>query len=211
MAPGIRHIAAVVVAVVVVIVSGSRVSGRRYVVGDDVGWTTGVNYSLWTAGKSFYVGDSLYFDYLREDHDVLQVGYEDYKTCTVSSTMTNYTEGGSIVELPSVGIFYFVCSLGDHCLEGQKLQVSVYMHPLANIPPPSSFGPNTMNQYLPSTDTSSSLPSFVFSWACPPLLVVDDRWMAGALWWYVASCGLADLVIGCVFVAPFAGSIGSYW
>ncbi len=30
-----------------------------YTVGDSTGWTTGVDYSTWTSGKTFVVGDSL--------------------------------------------------------------------------------------------------------------------------------------------------------
>eukprot|EP00250_Pteridium_aquilinum_P032301 c45471_g1_i1 orf=139-432(+) len=87
------------VVLLVVWLTAQSVCGRRYVVGDETGWSTGFNYSLWSASKSFFVGDSLYFDYIEADHNVLQVGYEDYKTCTVTATIANYTEGGSTVEL----------------------------------------------------------------------------------------------------------------
>lgn len=30
-----------------------------YVVGDDAGWKLGVNYTTWTEGKQFYLGDRL--------------------------------------------------------------------------------------------------------------------------------------------------------
>ncbi|ONK74145.1 uncharacterized protein A4U43_C03F3230 [Asparagus officinalis] len=37
-----------------------------YTVGGSQGWTTGVDYSSWTAGKTFKVGDNLVFSYAPE-------------------------------------------------------------------------------------------------------------------------------------------------
>ena len=34
-------------------------SAKTYVVGDDAGWDTGVDYDAWARGKKFKVGDTL--------------------------------------------------------------------------------------------------------------------------------------------------------
>lgn len=45
--------------VVALLVLPSAVFATQYVVGDDQGWNSGVDYYAWVEGKTFHVGDSL--------------------------------------------------------------------------------------------------------------------------------------------------------
>lgn len=45
--------------VIALIVFPSMVLATEYVVGDDEGWNSGVDYYAWLDGKTFYVGDVL--------------------------------------------------------------------------------------------------------------------------------------------------------
>ncbi|KAH7442808.1 hypothetical protein KP509_02G003300 [Ceratopteris richardii] len=176
-----RKLCRLLMMAMVIIGSAKGANGRRYVVGADQGWDTGFNYSEWTSGKAFFVGDSLYFDYFREDHNVVQVDFEGFTTCNITNSIATYTAGRSTVELDREGTFYFVCSLGDHCLEGQRLQVSVLAKPA--IPPsPDFLGPSSaLNQNVPSSAASLSF-AFCFlqfnSFISPPVLVLVIGWFS---------------------------------
>ncbi|XP_057503760.1 blue copper protein-like [Actinidia eriantha] len=54
-----------------------------YNVGESSGWTVGVDYTNWTSGKTFMVGDSLVFNY-GSGHTVDEVSGSDYNTCTAA-------------------------------------------------------------------------------------------------------------------------------
>jgi hypothetical protein len=47
------------VAAVAALLPATTSAATAYVVGDDDGWDTGVDYSAWLEGKEFVVGDTL--------------------------------------------------------------------------------------------------------------------------------------------------------
>ncbi|KAL4332206.1 hypothetical protein GQ457_07G020690 [Hibiscus cannabinus] len=95
-----------------------------YTVGDTSGWTTGVDYSTWTQGKTFKVGDILVFNY-PSFHTVDEVSSSDYSTCTVGNAIRSDNSGATTVTLKTAGTVYFICGATGHCANGMKLAVKV--------------------------------------------------------------------------------------
>ncbi|KAA3453579.1 blue copper protein-like [Gossypium australe] len=95
-----------------------------YTVGDASGWTTGFDYSTWTQGKTFKVGDTLVFKY-PTFHTVDEVSSSDYSTCTVGNAIRSDNSGSTTVTLKAAGTHYFICGVVGHCGNGMKLAVKV--------------------------------------------------------------------------------------
>ncbi|KAB2031088.1 hypothetical protein ERO13_D05G267900v2 [Gossypium hirsutum] len=95
-----------------------------YTVGDTSGWTTGIDYSTWTQGKTFKVGDTLVFKY-PTFHTVDEVSSSDYSTCTVGNAIRSDNSGSTTVTLKAAGTHYFICGVVGHCGNGMKLAVKV--------------------------------------------------------------------------------------
>ncbi|GMI82816.1 hypothetical protein HRI_001950900 [Hibiscus trionum] len=139
---------------------------KDYTVGDASGWTTGVDYSTWTSGKTFKVGDSLVFNY-PSSHTVDEVSSSDYSTCTVGNAITTDNSGATTVALKKAGTHYFICGVVGHCANGMKLAVKVE----SGSAPPSNDKPST-------TTTSTTKPSDSSSWSLSPLIAVVTTWVA---------------------------------
>ncbi|KAL3630777.1 hypothetical protein CASFOL_023761 [Castilleja foliolosa] len=111
--------------------------GTEYMVGDDVGWRLGVDYSLWAQGKDFHVGDTLVFKYYPGAHNVMEVNVTDFQNCASSNVSTvPFTSGVDVVHLTNPGKKGYICSIGEHCSGGMKLVITVSS---ANGPTPALF------------------------------------------------------------------------
>ncbi|CAL8997433.1 unnamed protein product [Prunus brigantina] len=119
-----------------------------YTVGDSSGWTSGVDYSTWTSGKTFAVGDSLVFNY-GSGHTVDEVSGSDYKTCTVGNSITSDSSGATTIPLKAAGTRYFICAVVGHCGMGMKLSVNV-------VGSGSTAAPSTKGSPSPATSGSNS-------------------------------------------------------
>ncbi|KAH7849958.1 hypothetical protein Vadar_025636 [Vaccinium darrowii] len=95
-----------------------------YTVGDSSGWAMGVDYSTWTSGKTFTVGDSLVFNY-GSGHTVDEVSGSDYNSCTVGNAINTDSSGATTASLKTAGAHYFICGVTGHCGNGMKLSVTV--------------------------------------------------------------------------------------
>ncbi|KAI3442798.1 Phytocyanin domain-containing protein, partial [Psidium guajava] len=139
-----------------------------YTVGDTAGWVIGTDYTTWTSGKTFLVGDSLVFNY-GGGHSVDEVTRSDYGACTVGTAISTDSSGATTIPLKTAGTHYFICGAAGHCSGGMKLAVTVK----AGSSPPSTSGgspaattpttsspPSTTNTTTttPTTTTSSSTP-----------------------------------------------------
>ncbi|KAK1301915.1 hypothetical protein QJS10_CPB12g01186 [Acorus calamus] len=102
-----------------------RSSATVYTVGDDSGWSAGVNYDDWSSGKSFRVGDSLVFSYGAGVHTLSEVSAADYSSCSTSNSINTDSSGSTTITLKSPGTRYFICSVPGHCTGGMKLSVTV--------------------------------------------------------------------------------------
>ncbi|RDY01656.1 Uclacyanin-3, partial [Mucuna pruriens] len=127
------------------------VFGTNYNVGDSSGWNLGVDYSTWSAGKTFHVGDTVckslqLFLCLSEtmftydsNHALDEVNESGYSSCSSSNAIKNYQDGNTTIALTSTGKRYFLCPKPSHCQGGMKLQINVVA---ANSTPPSGTPPS---------------------------------------------------------------------
>ncbi|XP_060206550.1 cucumber peeling cupredoxin-like [Lycium barbarum] len=137
-----------------------------HVVGDNMGWIIPSNgaaaYINWAAGKTFRVGDTLVFNFMTNQHDVLQVQKTSFDGCNSQNAIGNpIMTGPANVTLDSAGDHYFICTFGRHCQNGQKLAITVSSTgtPGANPPTPFAAGPSGANSPNPSNPTTPTVPS----------------------------------------------------
>ncbi|KAL3655649.1 hypothetical protein CASFOL_000045 [Castilleja foliolosa] len=99
-----------------------------YMVGDDVGWRLGVDYSAWACWL---------FKYYPGAHNVVEVNETDYRNCVSSNVSTiPLTSGVDVVHLMTPGTKGYICSIGEHCAAGMKLAITVSS---SNSPNPAPF------------------------------------------------------------------------
>ncbi|CAL9093428.1 unnamed protein product [Musa textilis] len=111
----------------------------NYTVGEGDGWHPDYNYTAWTYGKMFMVGDNLVFNYKQGAHNVMQVGGPDYKACNKSAVAINtFSSGSDVVPLDGQGKRWYICGFADHCSKGQRLVVNVMPASVSPASPPSS-------------------------------------------------------------------------
>ncbi|KAK6263695.1 hypothetical protein QUC31_011841 [Theobroma cacao] len=99
-----------------------------YKVGDSAGWTilgNGQDYHDWAATNKFFVGDTLFFEYNTQFHNVKQVNVEDFKSCNPDNPIATYVDGSDNITLKSSGEYYFLCGFPGHCQAGMKLHITV--------------------------------------------------------------------------------------
>ncbi|OAE25320.1 hypothetical protein AXG93_4620s1340 [Marchantia polymorpha subsp. ruderalis] len=121
--------------------------GEVFAVGGAAGWRVPqsgkVNYTEWASMLStLNVGDTLLFTYPTGEHNVVQVGEEDFGRCKAISPIATYTDGQTLVNLPKEGRYHFMCSFPRHCLLGQKFMVDVVV-PSFRAPAPAPLSGNS--------------------------------------------------------------------
>ncbi|KAI5071401.1 hypothetical protein GOP47_0013652 [Adiantum capillus-veneris] len=160
------------------------VVGDDHIVGANHGWQVpaeagvDLNYSTWATNETFYLGDFISFHYQKGLHTVYEVNRSVYESCdfgnggspsaeelwgggvaaTIDKTSVIHnwsTKGGrSIVPLNESRVYYFACGVGQHCLQGMKVAVSV-------LPTTSSNSPLSAQQqssnYYPHSSSSPAL------------------------------------------------------
>ncbi|KFK39096.1 hypothetical protein AALP_AA3G200500 [Arabis alpina] len=99
--------------------------GIEHIVGDSNGWELFTNYTNWTQGREFHVGDVLVFNYASDEHNVIQVNSTAYANCGRDNYTSIYTKGNDTISISEVGELWFICGVGDHCENGQKLNINV--------------------------------------------------------------------------------------
>ncbi|XP_031503142.1 uclacyanin-2-like [Nymphaea colorata] len=100
------------------------ISATDYTVGDASGWTLGVDYNNWVAGKTFKVGDRLVFTY-GSSHTVDEVNQAGYTSCSSSSPISSASDGNTTITLKTAGTHYFICATPGHCQQRMKVQIPV--------------------------------------------------------------------------------------
>ncbi|KAK9022620.1 hypothetical protein V6N11_002867 [Hibiscus sabdariffa] len=125
--------------------NGSVEASKQFTVGDHIGWRQPSSnnsdvYTLWATSKRFHVGDSLSFEYDRND-SVLVVDKWDYYHCNSNNPIYSFNDGSNVVNLDRPGSFYFISGILDHCKNGEKLMIQVMgLHQRAE-PPPATANP----------------------------------------------------------------------
>ncbi|XP_073015900.1 blue copper protein-like isoform X2 [Primulina eburnea] len=130
-----------------------------YTVGDEMGWDiprdASVSYVNWASGKTFSVGDILVFNFVTNQHDLVQVTRASYDACDDDNEIGSIiTTGPANVTLITTGDHYYICTFGRHCEAGQKLAITVGSSTPGIANPPTTAPPTT-----PATPSpASSLP-----------------------------------------------------
>lgn len=149
-----RSPASVVVLLFAMAVMVPQVSGRRLIVGGNMGWSAGVNYTVWASKQPFYFGDWLFFVYDRNQMNVLEVNQTDYESCNSDHPLHNWTTGAGrdVVPLNVTRRRYFISGKG-FCFSGMKLSVKV-----EKPPPPPKAAPEKSNAVMSSYRSQFVLP-----------------------------------------------------
>ncbi|CAN6892571.1 unnamed protein product [Brassica oleracea] len=98
--------------------------GANHTVGDSSGWELLTNYTNWTEGREFHVGDVLVFNYNKDQHNVMQVNSTAYADCGRDNYISLFTNGNDSIIISEVGEHWFICAMYDHCENGQKLSIN---------------------------------------------------------------------------------------
>ncbi|KAJ4953048.1 hypothetical protein NE237_029880 [Protea cynaroides] len=133
-----------------------------YVVGDSLGWTIPLNglitYSTWATGKTFMVGDTLWFDFTTGIHDVAEVSKASFEACDGTRTIGSVINTSPArITLSTIGEHYFICSFIGHCSFGQKLAIKVIAASAPSYPPPYS-PPTFISPMISMTPKASIAP-----------------------------------------------------
>ncbi|CAN1765343.1 Blue copper protein [Linum perenne] len=112
------------------------VMATEFIVGDAQGWNVSVgDYGKWAAGKNFFVGDVLVFNYDKSKDSVIIVkSGPDFQNCIpLGSNILN--SGNDKVVLDTGGKWWFISGVASHCVESnQKLVVTVEGAPSPQSP-----------------------------------------------------------------------------
>ncbi|CAN0910321.1 FAH [Linum grandiflorum] len=148
-----NHSAAAAIAVVVAVVAaaasllGAAEGQMHHVVGGDRGWELATDLASWLDGRTFRVGDRIWFAYSAAEGGVYELRTkEEYYTCDSTNPIKMYTDGLNSVHLTGEGVRYFVSSNTSSCKEGLKLHVEVLPQ-----------GISKENDQIATTVSSSSL------------------------------------------------------
>ncbi|CAH1452549.1 unnamed protein product [Lactuca virosa] len=146
-----------------------------HVVGNALGWNIPPNgpsaYTTWASTQTFRVGDVLLFNFITGFHNVAEVPKAAYGPCTTSNTISIATTGPARVTLNAPGTHYYICTVGTHCQNGQKLTINVSAisttpSPTATPASPAPVSPPTDSTILqppsPSFDPSFTSVAFIF-------------------------------------------------
>ncbi|XP_022151645.1 cucumber peeling cupredoxin-like [Momordica charantia] len=134
---------------------------KVHVVGDATGWKVPdapTFYSDWAAKNTFAIGDSLTFNFAANQHDVLEITKESFEACGSEDDALDkvMTTSPVTVKLTKAGDHYFMCTVGKHCLAGQKLSVTVGAGG-ASKTSPNAIAPS------PANDSAAAAPALAKS------------------------------------------------
>ncbi|CAL4943279.1 unnamed protein product [Urochloa decumbens] len=74
-----------------------------------------VNYSDWTSGKTFAVGDELEFNFVTGEHDVVKAAND---SCSTSNARWTFNQSKVSTIIDYTGYHHFICSSPNHCSSG---------------------------------------------------------------------------------------------
>ncbi|KAK1434685.1 hypothetical protein QVD17_00434 [Tagetes erecta] len=105
-------------------------SATGHVVGDNDGWRNPRYpefYAEWASLHTFNVGDTLYFNFVNETHDVAEVPQEAYDKCHTKDAKIIIKSGPGAVNLTNTGAHHYISTHKGDCETHQK--VAIYVHP----------------------------------------------------------------------------------
>ncbi|KAJ7977397.1 Mavicyanin [Quillaja saponaria] len=131
-----------------------------YKVGDSDGWIQKDYdyYKDWAWSKTFYVGDTIVFEYKPNEDKVIQVrSHDDFRSCNTSDPKSVFTSGEDSVTMEKPGHHFFVSD--KHCKTGQKVDIRVHHQVVptpAPAPAPSPSAPSEAPGPSPSSPKSDA-------------------------------------------------------
>ncbi|KAK4267554.1 hypothetical protein QN277_024321 [Acacia crassicarpa] len=147
-----------------------------HVVGDTTRWIVPSDpnfYATWASSKTFHLNDVLSFEFTTGQHDVVEVPKESYDSCSDDNKIGNTIETGPYNHtLNKTGTHYFICSVGQHCNNGQKLTVNVVSG--SSSTPSNAPSPSSSSSPSPSSSSNPQLPPPPGSAAPPPALAAGS-------------------------------------
>ncbi|PSS31613.1 Blue copper protein [Actinidia chinensis var. chinensis] len=185
-----------VVCLVLILCCAVQSLAKDYTVGESSGWAIGMDYSTWTSGKTFTVGDTLVFNYI-SGHSVDQVSASDYSTCTVGNAIKTDSSGATNFPLKTAGTYYFICGVPGHCGSGMKVAVTV-------AAAAGGATPTTPSGTPPSTTTTTTSPATPTTTPTTTPRTYTDSSSSGTLSPFVAM--MISLVAFFKFVSQFFDS-----
>ncbi|KAL3678037.1 hypothetical protein R1sor_020993 [Riccia sorocarpa] len=111
-----------------------------------------VNYTEWAKGITLRVGDSLYFKYNPNLHNVISVNSTSFAACDTKNFLQVWDEGESTVLIQEPGMHYFTCEAPTHCQKSQAFSILA----LAALESPPQAAPSNSTAPAPK---SSSVPA----------------------------------------------------
>ncbi|XP_022751674.1 blue copper protein-like [Durio zibethinus] len=143
-----RSVSLALLALALASVLQATAAQTTHIVGDELGWLVPpggpIAYSTWAAMQTFSVGDILIFNFTTGEQDVAMVTREAYGTCNSTNPIFLQTTGPANFTLDSVGEYYFIGTMDQHCPLGQKLAINVSAPgPRPSPIPPPPRGPIT--------------------------------------------------------------------
>ncbi|CAO2842458.1 unnamed protein product [Amaranthus hypochondriacus] len=155
---GKKSLTLVIVVAIVFVYGGKQVEGQvHHVVGQDSGWEVASDIGSWAAGRTFLLGDFLWFGYssgLHNDYVVELKTKEEYESCDVRNPIKMYINGVDKISFEEEGIRYFASANPDKCKKGLKFPVEIKSKSTAEIQSSSSSMKTTLA--LEPTAPSSS-------------------------------------------------------
>ncbi|XP_022999165.1 blue copper protein-like [Cucurbita maxima] len=160
---------------------------RDYTVGDKLGWLIppgdplDLYYESWAYNKTFFVGDTLVFNFFNGSDDVAVVTKQVFDSCNITSTIAVFNSTPANIALNATGENYYTSTYAKHCILGQKLAINVTEHatsgsapsPSSTAHPPSiAVSPSSPpgRALAPSPNTSAPSPPAI---AHPPSIAVS--------------------------------------
>ncbi|KMT02827.1 hypothetical protein BVRB_8g194100 [Beta vulgaris subsp. vulgaris] len=129
----------IVAAVIIMVMKG--ITAETINVGDANRWINPPSpelYTSWAAEHTFAVGDVLVFQFTTNFHTVAMVTEAGYDACDAGNAVI-HTEGPTEITLNRPGEFFFICTVGTHCDNGQKFAINVTGTAAAAAPVPTSL------------------------------------------------------------------------
>ncbi|MED6192476.1 hypothetical protein PIB30_010411 [Stylosanthes scabra] len=134
----------------------------QHVVGGTEGWKIPSNdsvYQDWANNQNFSVGDILVFNFVTNQHDVVEVPKDSYDICSPEFATNTTMKGPAKLTLNNSGQFYYICSFGTHCIQGQKLAIIVSNSSSSS----SSVAPSPQSSWSPAVITTTATAAATFS------------------------------------------------
>ncbi|CAM8980909.1 unnamed protein product [Rhodiola kirilowii] len=151
------------------ILSGAS-AATKYRVGDGL-WSIPPHpsfYSNWSSSCAFMVGDSLIFEFDSQYYDLIQVSGREHEDCTSSNPFRTFGVSPAVIKFVEEGVFYFTSSIGNYCLLGLRVAVTVQpaesapihslehhaLSPLANMTMTENIVPSSIENEIGTTGDS---------------------------------------------------------